>query len=545
LSARNPLACGGVSVSKATGGGLFNFRLSTFSVELSLDIGRFCDGAQYCPANDSDWVERTMRLTFLVTVVVVVMAVAGVAFAVDETPAASVAAQSATSGGAASPKLPAAETWGFEPDEGFVPGPIGGQSGSVSWTGTAEPHIETANPHQGAQHFRISWDPDVSTPGLTGAWNPTLLDTVPDNTQVSMWVRIGDIGGAEYVVVLSSVTQQRTTAQIWFESDGDIQVVDRLPGTGLTWVDTGSDWIPGSYVQLEIRVDPVDDQIEYMYGASLVYSSSVVDGTVIERVWLTSDNAQNGEHADFDDLVVEHGKVGPVVHRWSFTADGSDSVGGAHAVLHNGAHVDGGALVFDGVDDYAELPISGTLRVLTDVSVELWVTWTGWRAWERFFDFGTGPTVNWFMTPNASQTGNPRVATTTSGNPGEQRTDATEPFPGGARTHVVYTLDGDGAADQAKLYINGTLVAVHHEDSPLDPAELDWIYNLWLGRSQYAIDPYFAGEIDEFVIHSTVLTDLEVLELYRAIFSDGFESGDTTAWSAVVPKRGAAQCPSS
>jgi hypothetical protein len=55
---------------------------------------------------------------------------------------------------------------------------------------------------------------------------------------------------------------------------------------------------------------------------------------------------------------------------------------GGNAVLHNGASVSGGALVLDGVDDYAELPVSSTLRVLTDVSVEMWVTWTGARSWQ-------------------------------------------------------------------------------------------------------------------------------------------------------------------
>lgn len=66
-------------------------------------------------------------------------------------------------------------------------------------------------------------------------------------------------------------------------------------------------------------------------------------------------------------------------------------------------------------------------------------------------------------------------------------------------------------------------------------AELDCIYSIWLGRSEYAEDPYFTGAIDDFAIYSTVLTELEEQECYRAIFSDGFGSGDTSVWLATQP----------
>ncbi|HSL16886.1 MAG TPA: LamG domain-containing protein [Methylomirabilota bacterium] len=225
-----------------------------------------------------------------------------------------------------------------------------------------------------------------------------------------------------------------------------------------------------------------------------------------------------------------------VLHQWSFTTDGRDSVGGADAVLYNISTPVAGALVLDGVDDYAELPIAATLSSLTYVSVEMWVTWTGSSSWERFFDFGTGTEVNWFMTPRASQTTNPRVAITTGGNPAEQRIDAPSPFPGSTRTHVVFTLDGAGASEQFKLYMNGDRVATHSEASALDPAELGPLTNIWLGRSQYPADPYLDAAIDELVIHGTVLTDFEVDQRHRGeIFADTFEWGTTGRWSLAVP----------
>jgi len=316
-----------------------------------------------------------------------------------------------------------------------------------------------------------------------------------------------------------------------FSWDGSIEVAD---WSGM-WVDTGFDWTPGAYVQLVIDVDPAGDTITYWYGGTQIFSQSVGRSTVIERVTLMRDDGDVGSgYADFDDLVIERGSLEPTLHRWSFTTDGSDPVGGADAVLVNGAHVSGGALVLDGADDYAELPIADTLKCLTDVSVEAWVVWQGATSWERIFDFGDDTTKNWFMTPCTLQTGMPRVAITDAGIAGEQRTDSSWLCPLNERAHLVFTLDGDATSDQAKLYINGTLVGTYSGASALDPRELGRLGNLWLGRSQYPQDPFFMGKIEEFAIYGTVLSELQVLELYR-IFADGFESGGTDRWSATSP----------
>lgn len=285
-------------------------------------------------------------------------------------------------------------------------------------------------------------------------------------------------------------------------------------------------------------------------GGSFVWATPIVDlktsptqasrmaGAVSSRGYAAFTWADGG--LSVRDIVAqnlnEDGTLGrEILHRWSFTSDGTDSVGGADALLYNGASVTGGALVLDGVDDYAELPIATTPSTLTDVSVEMWVNWTGAQSWERFFDFGNDTNVNWFMTPYASQTSQPRVAITTGGNSYEQRTDANVPFPFDTWTHVVFTLDGDGASNQAKLYLNGTLVGVDDEDSALDPAELGPLSNIWLGRSQYGADPYLMGALGGVVIYGIVLTNLQVLERYRGIFADDFESGDTDRWSTALP----------
>ena len=203
------------------------------------------------------------------------------------------------------------ETWGFEAGEGFAPGFIGGQ---VGWTAfaasTAEGHIDTANPSAGSQHLRISNDPTVGGGILLGAFSPSVVDPIVDASSMSVYVAIGNVGGASYDVVPQSPNQGLLTARVKFDPAGDILVLDDLGG-GLVFVDTGADWVPTSYNLLEVYVDPVGNTIDYWYGGSLIYSSvvGIVAGTVIEQVVLLSDNFNAGESGDFDDLSIDRGAV--------------------------------------------------------------------------------------------------------------------------------------------------------------------------------------------------------------------------------------------
>jgi len=478
-----------------------------------------------------------MRRICVASVVVVVMAGAGALVAVGTSSVDSASAAPGPAGVEVDVERNWTETWGFEPGERFSPGHVYGQEAWGSLGGSAsEAFVEIANPRTGTQHLRITDDPDRGLAVATGTVSPYAHDSHADSSSVSVWVSIATSGGGGFHVSALAPSQGLATATVIFTSTGDILVMDDT-GSGVDDVDTGSDWTQGGYVQLVIDVDPVADTITYWYGGTQIYTSAggVFGGTVIEQVAFSKDFG--GGHADFDDLVIDRGLwlFTWDLHRWSFTTDGADSAGGADAVLHNGAGVVGGALVLDGADDYAVLPIAATLASLTDVSVEMWTTWTGGRSWERFFDFGNDTNVYWFMTPRSSHTDLPRVAITTGSHNTEQRTDAPDPFPMDTRTHVVFTLDGDGIANQSRLYVNGTRVATHSETSPLDPAELGTLANLWLGRSQYPADPYFMGSIDEFAICGGVLGDLDVLERYRGIFFDSFESGGTTRWSTTMP----------
>lgn len=203
------------------------------------------------------------------------------------------------------------ESWGFEPGEGFVPGFIGGQ---VGWSGfaasTAEGHIDTVNPRNGTQHLRISLDPAVASGNLLGAFSPVVPDLVVDASSVLVYVAIGATGGADYDVVPQTPTQGFLTARVKFSWQGDILVLDDT-GSGLGFVDTGTDYTPGPYVPLQIDIDPVGNTIDYFYNGVLIYSSvaGVFAGTIVEQVVLLSDNFNLSESGDFDDLSIDRGVV--------------------------------------------------------------------------------------------------------------------------------------------------------------------------------------------------------------------------------------------
>lgn len=243
----------------------------------------------------------------LLTLVVASVAIIGAA--ADKTYDVSTAAFESVGGVVSDSRV--SETWTFEAGEGFAPGFIGGQAGWTAFAAsTAEGHIDTANPHAGTQHLRISLDPAVAPGTLIGAFSPLVADLVVDPSSVLVYIAIGDVGGADYDVVPQTPTQAFLTARVKFSFTGDILILDDTGG-GLAFIDSGADWTPVTYNLLEIYVDPGANTIDYWYGGSLIYSSvaGVYAGTIIEQVVILSDNYSGGESGDFDDLVIERGVV--------------------------------------------------------------------------------------------------------------------------------------------------------------------------------------------------------------------------------------------
>jgi hypothetical protein len=62
-----------------------------------------------------------------------------------------------------------------------------------------------------------------------------------------------------------------------------------------------------------------------------------------------------------------------------------------------------------------------------------------------------------------------------------------------------------------KLYQDGKLVA--EGPTPLLPSDLGETTENYLGRSQFAVDAYYFGSLDEFRIYNRALSEGEVLYL--------------------------------
>jgi hypothetical protein len=170
---------------------------------------------------------------------------------------------------------------------------------------------------------------------------------------------------------------------------------------------------------------------------------------------------------------------------------------------------DDGAVLLDG-DVYVDLPIGSLISSLTNSTFALWENFSdAGGSWQRIFDFGTGETINMFLTPNNGATGSIRFAITTSGAGGEDQLTAPDTLPLGWH-HVAVTIDADN--DTSAMYLDGLMV-VQNTEATVSPNDLGEPNQNWLGRSQYAADPNYRGMIDDFRIYNRALSAGEVASL--------------------------------
>jgi hypothetical protein len=163
-----------------------------------------------------------------------------------------------------------------------------------------------------------------------------------------------------------------------------------------------------------------------------------------------------------------------------------------------------GKLVLDGGGGYVALP-PNILSNYGGLTIELWATENTAATWARLWDFGASTTVNMFMTTLA---GGPllRTAFTVAGGGAEQRVNY--PFSiDTARHQYVFTLSG--ATTTGKLFLDGVQVGVT-TNFTFTPEDLGPMQNVYIGKSQYPADPYFAGSYDEFRIYNGPLSATQI-----------------------------------
>lgn len=183
----------------------------------------------------------------------------------------------------------------------------------------------------------------------------------------------------------------------------------------------------------------------------------------------------------------------------------TDSDGGFHGTANGGpaytAAIFDQAIDLDGTDDHVTLP-SGFINSLTNTTIAARFRWDGGNDWQRVFDFGTGTNAYLFLSPGFGGT-TMRFAIKNSG---AEQTLQAPAAPVGDWTHVAITLIGNTGT----LYVNGA--PVDTKTITLDPANFLPTLN-YLGKSQYAADPFFNGAIDDFRIYNDGLSAAEIAGL--------------------------------
>jgi hypothetical protein len=229
-------------------------------------------------------------------------------------------------------------------------------------------------------------------------------------------------------------------------------------------------------------------------------------------------------------------------YRYSFndaeySSTTAESVSGANgSVIGTTAFADG-ALAMDGSDGYVNLP-NGLISALKNVTLDLWVNWSGdGIANEPIFDFGGNSsgedmqgdaTSHLWLTPMDD---NGVLRFSVSDGVTVESLTASAALPAGKWEHitVVYSY---GTLEQ-KLYVDGALV----DTKPLSIAlsSIDDVNN-WLGCSQTSTYRNFNGQYGEFRIYDGVLTADQIF-MSDAVGMEqiGNNAGSLKSISARVP----------
>ena len=200
-------------------------------------------------------------------------------------------------------------------------------------------------------------------------------------------------------------------------------------------------------------------------------------------------------------------------HRYSFTTNPHDSVGGAHGLLMNGATISDGAVDLAGDDDYVELPIADTVAGLTDATFEAWFVWDSGINSRLFC---TGANLNdWLaFSPylDGYWDGHPNFLLVHRPDPDQWLIEWAELLTTGTLTHVAVTID---ATRTGVMYLDGQPVSTN-PGLPGTPADFGGATTSWIGRSLVAGDGYFDGQVLEYRVYDAALSELEVADSYTA-----------------------------
>jgi hypothetical protein len=216
-----------------------------------------------------------------------------------------------------------------------------------------------------------------------------------------------------------------------------------------------------------------------------------------------------------------------LTHRYDFTADASDVVGGLTSTLVGDAVVSDGSLVTDGVDDCLEMDAAGIAinTYTTGLTLELWSTQdTENQGFSMTASFG-GTWENGFgqdylniATTRGDEVSRAAIANTPDSDaPWADEVGVNGPeLNDGLEHHYVLTISDPAADGSGELayYIDGVLQGT----VALNGTLISGLSNMYayLGKGTYSVDGQVRCSINEFRIHDTALTTQDVQASYAA-----------------------------
>lgn len=157
---------------------------------------------------------------------------------------------------------------------------------------------------------------------------------------------------------------------------------------------------------------------------------------------------------------------------------------------------------------YVALP-AGLLADACEATIAAWVyVNSDSNSWSRIWDFGNDTNSYMFLTRITNTDQLARFGITNAGGAREELIIGQTPVPYRKWTHVAVVLGPSGGT----LYFDGVVFGTN-PSMALRPADLGSTANNYIGRSQYAVDPYFNGSVDEVRVYSRALSPEEIRAL--------------------------------
>jgi len=174
-----------------------------------------------------------------------------------------------------------------------------------------------------------------------------------------------------------------------------------------------------------------------------------------------------------------------------------------------------GQLLLDGCKGYVDLP-NNLLQALTEVTIVTWQKWKGGAAFERYFDFGVGVAED-----DSTGQGSSYLAVATYGLNQTKLQLLTRQGPSANEESIRSFADMNDQLEHqvAAVFVSNSFAELYRDGVSLGRVAISWPLssindvNEWIGRSQWANDHTFNGNLNEFRIYDRALTSCAIQAL--------------------------------